>query len=174
MKKMYLEAGRVCAAHGVRGLLKVESWCDTPKVLAAQKRIFLAVGSDKFEERRVLSASVMGGVVLMGIEGIVSREDAFAYRGWVFYLHRDDVPLRRGAALVADMIGLSVIDVDTGRVYGELVEVSDAPRSKIYTVKCDTGTVLLPGIPEFVKEIDVERGVFVKPIPGFFDEADEI
>lgn len=174
MKKMYLEAGRVCAAHGVRGLLKVESWCDSPKVLAAQKRVFLAVGGDRYEERRVLSASVMGEVVLMGIEGVDSREAAFAYKGRVFYLHRDDIPVKRGAALIADMIGLSVIDADTGRVYGELVEVSDAPRGKIYTVKCDTGTVLLPGVPEFVKEIDVERGVFVKPIPGFFDEADEV
>lgn len=174
MKKMYLEAGKVCAAHGVRGLLKVDSWCDTPKVLAAQKRIFLAVGGDRYEERRVISASVMGGIVLMGIEGIASREEAFAYRGRVIYLHRDDVPVKRGAALIADMIGLAVIDVDTGRVYGTLSDVSDAPRGKIYTVKCDTGEVLLPGVPEFIKEIDVERGVFIKPIPGFFDEADEV
>ena len=171
---MYLEAGKVCAAHGVRGLLKVDSWCDTPKVLAAQKRIFLAVGGDRYEERRVISASVMGGIVLMGIEGIASREEAFAYRGRVIYLHRDDVPVKRGAALIADMIGLAVIDVDTGRVYGTLSDVSDAPRGKIYTVKCDTGEVLLPGVPEFIKEIDVERGVFIKPIPGFFDEADEV
>ena len=174
MKKIYLEAGKVCAAHGVRGLLKVESWCDTPKVLAAQKRVFLAVGGDKYEERRVVSASVMGGIVLMGIEGIASREEAFAYRGRVVYLHREDIPVKRGAALIADMIGLPVIDADTGRVYGELIEVTEAPRGKIYTVKGDTGTVLLPGVPEFIKEIDTERGVFITPIPGFFDEADEV
>ena len=174
MKKMYLEAGKVCAAHGVRGLLKVEAWCDTPKVLAAQKRVFLAVGGDRYEERKVLSASVMGAVLLMGIEGIGSREEAFAYKGRVLYLHRDDIPVRRGAALIADMIGLPVIDADTGRVYGTLSDVSDAPRGKIYTVKCDTGEVLLPGVPEFIKEIDTERGVFIRPIPGFFDEADEV
>ena len=174
MKKTYLEAGRVCAAHGVRGLLKVESWCDTPKVLAAQKRVFLATGDGGYEERRVLSSSVMGVVVLMGIEGIESREEAFAYRGRVIYLHRGDIPVKRGAALIADMIGLPVIDANTGRVYGELIDVSDAPRGKIYTVKCDTGEVLLPGVPEFIKEIDVERGVLVTPIPGFFDEADEV
>ncbi len=174
MKKMYLEAGRVCSAHGVRGLLKVESWCDTPRVLATQKRVFLATGGGIYEERKVLSAAVMGEAVLMGIEGILSREEAFANKGRVLYLHRDDVPVKQGAALIADMIGLDVIDVESGRVYGTLSDVSDAPRGKIYTVKCNTGEVLIPGVPEFIKEIDVERGVFVKLIPGFFDDLDEV
>ncbi len=175
MKNEYLEAGRVCTAHGVRGLLKVEPWCDSPKVLAAQKRIFLSVGGGRFEERRVISASVMGALVLMAIEGITSREDAFAYKNRVIYLHRSDIPLKGGAVLIADMIGLDVVDADTGRVYGTLTDVSDAARGKLYTVKCDTGEVLLPNVPEFIKEIDIEKGVMtVTPIPGFFDEADEI
>jgi 16S rRNA processing protein RimM len=174
MKKEYLEAGKVCTAHGVRGLLKVESWCDSPKVLAAQKRVFLADGDGKYEERKVISASVMGELVLMGIEGITSREDAFAYKNKIFYLHRSDVPVKRGAVLIADMIGLDVIDAQTGKIYGTLVEVSDAARGQLYTVKCNTGEVLLPAVPEFIKEIDVERGVFITPIPGFFDEADEV
>jgi len=173
MKKTYLEAGRVLSAHGVRGLVKVEPWCDSPKVLAAQKRIFLVTGEDRYEERKVISASVTGELVLMGIEGIDSREVAFGYKGTVLHLHRDDVPVRRGAALIADMIGLNVIDVDTGRVYGTLKDVSDAVRGKLYTVETATGDVLIPGVPEFIKEIDVEKGVFVRPIPGFFDD-DEI
>ena len=36
MKKEYLECGKVCSAHGVRGVLKIEVWCDSPKVLAKQ------------------------------------------------------------------------------------------------------------------------------------------
>ena len=37
--------------------------------------------------------------------------------------------------------------------------------------KTEAGEVLLPAVPEFVKEIDVERGLTVRPIPGFFDEV---
>ena len=33
---------------------------------------------------------------------------------------------------------------------------------------------MLPDVPEFIKEIDEERGMAVLPIPGFFEEADEI
>ena len=62
MKKEYIECGCVRTAHGVRGLLKIESWCDTPKVLAGQKRVFIAEGEGKFKELSVLSASVMDSI----------------------------------------------------------------------------------------------------------------
>ena len=169
MKKEYIECGCVRTAHGVRGLLKIESWCDTPKVLAGQKRVFIAEGEGKFKELVVLSASVMGDSVLMGLSGIESREDAFAYRGVTLYLHRDDIPVPKGSALISDMIDLPIIDVDTGKVYGTLAEVSDVPQGKLYGIKTDTGMVYFPERPEFVKQIDVEKGIFIKPIPGFFD-----
>ena len=160
-------------AHGVRGLVKVEPWCDTPKVLAGQKRIFLAEKDGRMTERKVLSASVSGPTVLMSIEGLDSRDAAIAMRGVVLYLHRDDIPLARGAVLIADMIGMSVIDIDTGRVYGHITEVNDGVRSRIYTIETPTGEVLFPAVDEFVKEINPEVGVLIRPIPGFFTE-DEI
>ena len=172
MKKEFLECGRVCSPHGVRGVLKVESWCDTPKVLASRKRVFLADGSGAYKEMTVLGGSVSDErFVLLTLSGIDSREAAQGYKNAVLYLKREDVPVPRGSILIADMIGLPVIDIDTGRVYGRLSDVSDGVRSKLYTVKTEAGDVLLPAVPEFIKEIDGDRGVFIKPIPGFFEEV---
>ena len=173
MKKVYIECGKICSAHGVRGAVNVEPWCDSPKVLAMQKRVFLSDKSGEYKEAKVVSASVGGKFVIMSIEGIDSRELAQAEKNRVLYLHRDDIPVAEGAALIADMIGLPVIDVDSGRIYGTLSDVTDGVCYKLYTVKTEDKDVLLPGIPEFVKEIDTERGVFIRPIPGFFSE-DEI
>ena len=55
----------------------------------------------------------------------------------------------------------------------KIKDITDAPRSKIYTIETKDGEVLFPAVSEFVKEIDENRGVFIRPIPGFFDE-DEI
>jgi len=170
MKKEYLECGRVCSAHGVRGLIKVEPWCDSPRVLASAKRVFLAAEGGKYRETEVLSASVSGSLVIMKLSEIGSREDAIAYKNALLYLHRSDIPIKPGAILLADMIDLPVIDIDTGRVYGVVTEVEDGVRSRIITVKTESGDVLLPSVPEFVKEIDGDRGIFIKPIPGFFSE----
>ena len=172
MKKEYLECGKVCSAHGVRGAMKIEHWCDSPRVLANQKRVFFAEADGSYKELAVISASVSGSFVLMSLDKITTREDAQAEKNRVIYLHRSDIPLKRGAVLIADMIGLPVINIDTGRVYGTLSEVNDGVQYKLYTVKTESGDVILPGINEFVKEIDTERGVFIRPIPGFFAEDD--
>lgn len=170
MKNEYLECGKVCAAHGVRGFIKVEPWCDSPRVLASQKRVFIAAKDGSYKEIAIKSASVSTKHVLMELEGIDTREAAQAEKNRILYLHRSDIPVKKGSALIADMIGLPVIDTDTGRIYGTLSEVNDGVVSKLYTVSTDDGDVLIPGIPEFIKEIDIERGVFIKPIPGFFPE----
>ena len=138
MKKTYLECGRISNAHGVRGVVKIEHWCDTPYVLSRAARVFLADGSG-YKERKVISASVSGNTVLMSIEGIESREAAVASKGTVLYLAREDIPVKRGDMLIADMIGLPVIDARDGRRYGELCDVSDGVRSKLYTVKTPEG-----------------------------------
>lgn len=169
MKKEYLECGMVRSPHGVRGILNVECWCDSPRVLAKQKRVFILGRDGTYKEIKVLTVSPAPDRVLMGLEGIDSREAAQAYKNTVLYLHRDDIPVPRGAMLIADMIGLPVVDFDTGRVYGEISDVRDGVRYKLYTVKTDSGEVILPGVDEFIKEITEERGLLVRPIPGFFD-----
>ena len=167
MKKEYIECGKIVAPHGVKGLIKVESWCDSLKVLATRKRVYVLKGGE-YLEFPVISASCAASTVIMNL-GLDSRESAQAMKGTILYLHRDDIPVPKGSALISDMIDLPIIDVDTGKVYGTLAEVSDVPQGKLYGIKTDTGMVYFPERPEFVKQIDVEKGIFIKPIPGFFD-----
>ena len=169
MRKEYFECGRIIAAHGVKGTMKVESWCDSPKILAAQKRIFLAAGDGSYKEARVVSASVSQDIVLMTVEGYDNREVVQGMKNTVLYLKREDIPLAPGAILLADMIGLPVIDANTGVTLGTVKDVTDSVASRLIVVETERGDVLLPDIKEFVKETDVDRGVFVTPIPGFFD-----
>lgn len=168
MKNTYLEGGRVLSAHGVRGLMKIESYCDAPRVLAGMKRVFIKHG-DVYEERTVTSASPAGEIVLMGIDGVPDREAAQGMKNTILYLHREDIPLAPGSVFIADLIGLPVTDAVTGKVYGTVADITDAVRGRLYTVRTEKGDVLLPGVPEFIKETDAERGVLITPIPGFFD-----
>ncbi len=174
MKQQYLEGGRICTSHGVRGLVKVEHLCDSPKVLLSVKRIYLKGRDGSFTEKKVLSCSLMGQFLLMGIEGISTREEAIAYRGRIFYLDRNDIPLAEGAMFIADMIGLPVVHAESGESLGEIADVNDIAGRRIYTVSHQGREVLIPDVPEFIKEINEERGMLVLPIPGLFDDADEI
>ena len=173
MRHEYLEGGRICTAHGVKGQLKAEHLCDSPKILLKVKTIYFKNKSGDLAPVSVKGASLMGQFVLLTLEGIETREEAIAYRGRSFFLHRDDIPLSNGAMFIADMIGLPVIHAESGEQLGTLSDVSEVAGRRIYTVKTEGGEVLLPDVAEFIKEIS-EEGMKVLPIPGFFDEADEV
>ncbi len=173
MKKEFLECGKILTAHGVRGAVKIEHFCDSAQVLARAKRVFFCEKGE-YREFKVLSGSVMGAYVLLTLSGIDSREAAIALRGVTLYFHRNDVPVPKGAVLIADIIGLPVFHSETGEMLGKISDVSDVAGRRIYTVWTEGGDVLLPDVPDFIKEISEEGGMKVLPIPGFFDKADEV
>ena len=53
-RKRYLEAGRVVGAHGVRGELRMEPWCDSAGFLKQLKWFYL--DRDGKERREILAA----------------------------------------------------------------------------------------------------------------------
>lgn len=175
MKNEYLEGAEICTAHGVKGQLKLRHLCNSASVLIKQKRVFLKERDGSYSERKVISSSSMGEYVLMLIEGIGSREEAIVLRGKMIYLHRSDIPLAKGEMFIADMIGLPVIHAENGSSLGVISDVSEVTGRRIYTVSYNGQSVLLPDVPEFIKEIDKKEGMRVSPIPGLFDgDADEI
>ena len=119
----------------------------------------------------VRASSVFRDMALLSFEGYPDLDSVMCLRGQVLYAKREDIPLREGQILLADMIGLPVIDKQDGRVYGHLSDIDFAPASAIYHVTTPKGEeVLIPAIPQFIKEVDETRGIFVELIPGFFDE----
>lgn len=173
-KKLYLECGKICNTHGIKGDCKAECWCDTPKAMAKLKHLYLSDGG-AMKEYALRSVVPFGQMVLLHLEGIETPEAAMPLKGKVLYARRDEIPVPEGAMLLADMIGLPVTDAVTGRLYGHLADIDFAPASPIYTVKTPDGKeVLLPAVPAFVREVSRERGVLITPIPGFFDDAEEV
>lgn len=167
-KEKYLECGKIINTHGIRGGVKVESYCDSPKKLAALKCVYFRSGND-FTAHKIKKASVFRQFVLFEIEGIDGVDSANAERGRIIYADRDDMKLENGSYFIADIIGLPVIDAVSGRVYGTLSEVINLGASDIYTVKTADGDRMIPAVPEFVKKIDTDSGIFVSVIEGMFD-----
>ena len=108
-------------------------------------------------------------IVLMSLEGFENREIVQGMKNTTLYLKREDIPIKKGSYLLADIIGLPVIDAATSVTYGHVKDITDSVASRLYVIETDDGKeVLLPDIKEFIKEINVEKGVFITPIPGFF------
>ena len=170
----YLEAGKIVNSHGVNGYVRIESWCDNPKILASLRRMYIKNRAGEMVEMKVMVASVHKGMGLVKFEGINSIDDALLYKNHTVYADRDDIPLEKGNHFIADLIGLDVLDAENGQVYGKLREVINRGASDIYVIATpDGGEAMMPAVAEFVKDIDPDKGIFITPIPGIFSEAEK-
>ena len=166
----YLEIGKIVNTHGFRGDVKAQSWCDFPEVMTELDVIYRKVKGE-YVGLEVEKSSVHKGMVLLKLSGIDDFDKANALREEVIYADRDDIVREEGSFFIADLIGLDVIDADSGKVYGKLKEVMQYGIHDIYAVKTEKGEVLIPVVEEFVKKVSLEEGIFVKPIEGMFDEV---
>ena len=171
MRKQFLEAGRVVGTHGVKGELRVEPWCDSAAFLAKIHTLYWDRGS---EELQVVSSRVHKSLLLLKLEGVDTVEEADALRGRILYLNRADVKLPKDRYFVQDMLGLTVLDADTGRRYGLLTEVMPTGANDVYQVTGDDKVnYLVPAIPDVIVEVDIDGGIMkIRPMRGIFDDAD--
>lgn len=171
-QKKYLECGRIANTHGVRGALKLESWCDSPEVICGLKKLYYKK-KDEYIELEVTSASVHKKHALMYFYGIDSIEEAQLLKNRTVFADRDCIPLDEDRVFIADIIGLAVFDERSGDVLGTLNEVVESPASDLFCVITPNGReVLIPAVEEFIGHID-ESGVYLNPIPGMFDDLGE-
>ena len=167
MNNNYLECGKIINTHGIKGALKVESWCDSPYILAELERVFTSENGI-MKEHEVIKASVFKQFVILELKDVITIESAETMKNTVIYLSRDDLELEEGEFFIEDLIVLPVIDADDGKKYGEIIDVMNTGASDIYVIKTETGEAMIPAVAEFVKNIDLEEGVFIKPIEGMF------
>jgi len=164
----YLECGQIINIHGIAGTVKIDPWCDSPEDFAELEHIYFKDG-DVFVEKKIKKNSVQKRFVLTKLEGVDTPEAADALRGTVVYADREDFPLEEGSYFIVDLIGLPVIDDNTGFKYGVISEVFNAGASDIYTVTTPEGERMMPAVPEFVKRIEPGEAVYISPIEGMFD-----
>ena len=166
--KQYLEIGKIVNVHGLRGDMKVVPWCDDPEFLCEFDTLYLGKAQKPVT---VTAARLQKGNVLLHLEGVDTVEEAEKLRNQVLYMDRDEVELEEGVYFIQDLIGLEVLDVDTGKSYGKLTDVMQTGANDVYEVKdADGKTVLSPAIPDVVQETDLDGGVMrIRPLEGLFD-----
>lgn len=174
MRLSYLELGRIVGTHGVKGEMKAESWCDSPDFFKNFSTVYF--GKSGEDPHTLKSSRPHKNMVLITIDGIDNMDKAEALRGQVLYVKREDAPLDDSTVFVAELIGCTVADADDpSKVYGKVTDVSNSGAQDIWYIKNGSREYLMPNIPGIVEKTDVENDlILVRPIPGIFDDAEEL
>lgn len=165
MKNQYLDAGKIVNTHGIRGEIKVFPLCDGPEFLLEFDRFFI-----NGEEIEVISSRVHKNVALIRLSGIDHIEQAEQLVGNILQINCDDIELEEGRYFIEDLVGMKVVDIDTGKEYGTLKSVIQTGANDVYEVQGDK-LYLIPKIDEVVLNTDMDAGIIsIRPLKGLFDE----
>ncbi len=167
--KKYLEIGKIVSVHGLKGDVKVEPWCNEPDFICEFDTLYSKDGKKKY---RIERCRVQKNMVIMKLEGVDSVEEGQAMRNKILFMDRDDIELEKGFYFFQDLIGLTVIDADTKKIYGKIKDVLQTGANDVYEIKSDEGKLYyIPAIADVVVKTDLQsEKMYIRPLEGLFDE----
>ena len=161
--------GAVAGAYGVRGEVRLKSFCATPEAIADYGPLVSEDGSRRFEVS--LKGPVAGGVAAR-LSGVDSRAQAEALRGTRLYVARAALPdLPEDEFYHADLIGMPVHDPG-GALLGHVRAVLNHGAGDLLEVHRPGGgePVLLPFTQAAVPRVDIAAGrIVADPPEGLFE-----
>ena len=155
MLKQYLEVGKVTNVHGLMGEVKVQPWADSPEFLCQFKTLYV---DEAHFPMTVQRARVHKNMVIIKFDGPTDVPSALSLRNAILYIDRSDVDLPEGAFFLAVIYGLEVRDAATGEVLGKIADVLTLPANNVYVVKGGARELMIPAVPQFIAETNVEGG----------------
>jgi len=159
--------GAVMGAFGVRGEVRLKSFCADPSAIEAYSPL-VAESGESYEIKLVRSVKGGFGARLTGVQ---DKEAADALRGTKLYARREDLPnLPDDEYYHSDLIGLQVLDTGGVRL-GKVTSVQDFGAGDILEItgKGLKEPVMLPFTLVNVPTVDLAAGkIIADPPEGLF------
>ena len=160
--------GAIAGAYGVRGELRLKSFCAEPEAIADYSPLTSEDGAQSYSIS--LTRPIKNGFAAR-LAGVETKEEADALKGLRLYAPRDRLPaLPDDEFYHADLIGLTVVDTG-GTELGRVRAVMDHGAGDLLEIAApgQSATVLLPFTREAVPTVDLEAGrIVADPPEGLF------
>ena len=157
----YFEVGQIVNTFGVVGWVKVMPFTDEKERFETLKKVYICK-KDNLEEAEIEQVKYHKNMVLLKFKGIDSMNDAEKVKGLYLKIDRKNAKkLPEDTYFIADLIGLDVYS-DENVHLGKLEDIFSTGANDVYVVKDELGKqILLPSIPDVIKEIDLEKEVII-------------
>lgn len=162
MSDARVEVGRLGAAHGVRGWLRVQSYTDPPQRLFEWQRWF--VGN---REVKVLEARPQGDGWVVSLEGVADRDAASRLTGQMVLVGRELLPPTQGREHYReDLVGFEARNLE-GALLGQVDHFVDTPGNAVMVIK-GAREHWVPVTPQHLRSVDKGARSLIVDWPEFF------
>ena len=153
----YFEVGQIVNTFGVKGMLKVKPFTDDANRFEELKKVYICK-KEKLEEVEIEEVKYHKDMVLLKVKGIDDMSEAEKVKGLYLKIDRKNAKkLPKDTYFIAELLGLEVYS-DKEEFLGKVDDIFRTGANDVYLVKDEKGKqLLLPGIPEVIKEIDLEK-----------------
>lgn len=189
-----IKIGKITAPVGLKGEVKIISFSDDPDRFEMLDHVFVAENkhrskgaapAKKNEKKKssvetevqmrgaaIENVRYKGAQIILKIEGIDDRNASEAARGCELFMDEADLPeLEEGEFYVRDMVGAEVV-MEDGDMIGTFKDVLTNTAQDVYVVmrKDQKRDLLIPGVPEFIRNVDTEKKRITVRLPeGLLD-----
>ena len=164
--------GAISGAFGVKGEVRIKSFCADPAAIADYNPLKTEDGK---EYDLGITRSVKGGFAAV-ISGVENKEDADALKSTRLYTERDKLPVLPDDEFYhSDLIGLTVVDTG-GEILGKVKAVHDHGAGDILEITGPSlkSEILLPFTKEIVPTVDLTAGrIVLDPPEGTFTQPEK-
>lgn len=163
-----LAAGKIGAAHGLKGYTKFNSYSGEVKHIAEIGRVSLRRG-EHFRELQVEDVGVSGKHHIIKFKEINSLEEAKSITHWEIWIPRvEALPNEEDQYYYADIYGMAVHL--HGEEKGKVVGILDAKPVGLLEVKKGAGGLsLIPFSKKYIGEVNLEKGTLELLEEGLLD-----
>lgn len=157
-----LEIGKIVKSSGLKGRLKVLSYCESAEVIKKLKLVFVGEDAGHVSPFTVKRTGVKRGSFFVELEGVETLEAAGKLAGHHVFIPSKNLP--DGEYYWKDVIGLRIV-TEEGRELGRVTSILPTGSNDVYICSGGEREILIPAFEDVVERIDIKNGVMVVKLP---------
>lgn len=149
--------GRVAAAHGIQGWVKVQPFTEYLDSLLDYRTWWVGHEHGPWREVEVKQCEVHNKTLAAQLPDCPDRNAAEKLKGLLIAVPRSSLPVQEeGEYYWSDLIGLAVVN-EAGMALGTVTNLLETGANDVLCVHGDSGEILIPFVASAIRQVDLQN-----------------
>jgi 16S rRNA processing protein RimM len=149
--------GRIAAAHGIRGLVKIQPFTEYIDSLLDYKSWWIGHEQGPWREVKVEQCEAHSKTLVAQLPDCPDRTAAEKMKGLLIAVPRSSLPEQgKDEYYWSDLIGLTVVN-EADVTLGTVTNLLETGANEVLSVQGDSGEILIPFVASAIKQVDLKN-----------------
>jgi 16S rRNA processing protein RimM len=161
----FLLVGKIIGVHGIKGALKVFSYCESAAVFQKDAFIYIKKDTVSMEKYKISNSNAYKNILRLSVDNISDIDSASVLTGFEIFKKKDEFEkLEDGTYYWFELIGMSVF-TDDGSFLGIIKSVLQTGANDVLVIKNNHEETLVPAIESVIISVDKKEDKMIINLP---------